>query len=133
MVKTFKEFCNDIEEIRISFKKPKNKKKSRKQLKHEKRLKGFRERKLAKNQFYFLKGLPVVKNNHFENYLAYCKSLYFKRLKAEILKLANHKCKLCGKKANTAHHTKYRSYWVKTELQDCIAICNPCHKQVHNL
>lgn len=81
--------------------------------------------------YYFLEGLPSIPNESFKNYLDYCRSDYFKRLKAEVLRLANGKCKKCKKKANTAHHLKYRPYWSDTKLKDCIAICHKCHNKIH--
>lgn len=96
-----------------------------------KRRKLARKEKERKNPYAFLKGLPLIPNSEFENYLAYCKSKYFKRLKAEILKRADYKCKVCNGKANTAHHKKYRNKWTETKLKDCISICNPCHAKIH--
>lgn len=90
-------------------------------------------KKQRKNPFPFLKNLRIVDNDHFKDYLDYCKSPYFKRLKKEVLKRYNGFCQYCGNKANTAHHLHYRSKWTATELEDCIAVCNKCHSEIHDV
>jgi len=76
--------------------------------------------------------LPSVPNSHFTNYKEYCKSEYFIGLKKAVLKKADYICAKCGSKANTAHHKKYRNRWSESEINDCIAVCNKCHREIHN-
>jgi hypothetical protein len=84
-----------------------------------------------KKPYYFLKGLKRIPNKKFKNYLGYCRSKYFKRLKAEVLKLADYECVKCEGKATTAHHLRYRNQWTDSRLIDCIAVCQECHDKEH--
>jgi len=70
-------------------------------------------------------------NTYFANYLHYCRSKWFRRIKQQVLKRDNYKCRKCGNNADTAHHLKYRNKWADTKIQDCISICNPCHARIH--
>lgn len=86
---------------------------------------------VIEKKYKFLKGLNRIENNAFENYLDYCKSDYFKRLKLEVLKRAKHKCSNCKGQAHTAHHVRYRAKWTDSKPTDCIPICNTCHNKIH--
>jgi ribosomal protein S27AE len=91
-----------------------------------------KEKKLYRETFYgWLGNLPFRDNRAFKDYRDYCRSDYFKRLKAEVLRRDGYKCRKCGQKALTAHHEKYRWQWTRSRTEDCIAICDPCHKNIH--
>lgn len=83
------------------------------------------------SEYYFLRGLPIVSNSHFGTYPNYCRSDYFKRLRAEVLRLADGKCYRCKKTAQTAHHIRYNRLWAETKLSDCRAVCHKCHTKIH--
>jgi hypothetical protein len=83
--------------------------------------------------YVFLRGLTRIPNDRFKNYPDYCRSLYFIRLKAQVLRNANNKCSKCGHKAQTAHHEIYRSWWTNSLPQDCQAVCHKCHQLIHKL
>jgi hypothetical protein len=91
-----------------------------------------KEKVLYRESFYsWLGNLPFRENEIFKDYSAYCRSEYFRRLKAEVLLRDRGKCRVCGQKAHTAHHEKYRWQWTRSRVEDCIAVCNPCHQNIH--
>ena len=75
--------------------------------------------------------LRSVPNSFFKSYKDYCKSIYFKSLKEEVLNKYKNTCTVCKKDANTAHHKKYRERWSDSQVKDCIAVCNKCHYKIH--
>jgi len=68
------------------------------------------------------------------NYYAELKSPEWKKRRAEILEIDNHKCIYCGSKTKLViHHTKYiegRKAWEYPD-QYLITLCDLCHKSIH--
>jgi len=89
------------------------------------------KKKTAKQVKGLPHNFPIIPNNSFEDYSDYCKSKYFIALKSAVLNKYGGLCQKCNKKANTAHHLKYRNQWTDSRVQDCIAVCNPCHEKIH--
>lgn len=92
-----------------------------------KRGKKKKQSKLSKPESLLLKRRLQI----WPNYQEYCKSKAFSLWKKAVLIRDKYKCQLCGGRANTAHHKKYRK-WGTEELSDGFAICNTCHtERVH--
>lgn len=61
-----------------------------------------------------------------KNYKHYCNSQAFRIWKVAVLRRDKYKCRLCGEKAVTAHHIRYRK-WGTERLEDGLAVCMDCH------
>jgi len=67
------------------------------------------------------------------DYQAYLKSEHWKRRKERSLKLAGHKCQLCGKRYCElhVHHLNYDRLGCETDT-DLAALCKTCHWFFHS-
>lgn len=52
---------------------------------------------------------------------------------AAVLKRDKHKCQICGRKAEVAHHILYKANYPKLSLNlnNGIALCQGCHYELH--
>ena len=50
-----------------------------------------------------------------------------------VLSRADQQCEIkgCDRKAEEAHHEEYPSKWGHETLNDLIAVCGPCHDELH--
>jgi 5-methylcytosine-specific restriction endonuclease McrA len=63
----------------------------------------------------------------------YLKSERWIKLRLKILFRDGWKCVDCKKDATEVHHLTYDSLYSDSEEEDCISLCNQCHKKRHNI
>jgi 5-methylcytosine-specific restriction endonuclease McrA len=71
-----------------------------------------------------------------ENYAGYLRSPKWRRVRANVLRKANHICEECGGRATHVHHRRYSNWHgtgeVKRERHDDLqALCTKCHMRKH--
>jgi len=67
-----------------------------------------------------------------EEYVEYLKSVDWKERRKELMEEANYECSECGAKATQLHHLNYNNLGFEELDVDVVALCNSCHKEIHN-
>lgn len=80
------------------------------------------------------------KNEEYLKYKNYIRSKAFKEVKRAVEERDGHKCMTCGRtRADgaklTCHHRTYEHLFEGGELEvnDCITLCQYCHKGIHSI
>jgi hypothetical protein len=61
----------------------------------------------------------------------YLQTPQWQRLRVAVLERAHHWCEGCGqRRATIAHHLHYQR-WQREMLFDLVAVCDECHRQIH--
>lgn len=68
-------------------------------------------------------------------YSEYLKSPHWDNLRREVLARANYRCEECGDRnvPLQAHHKFYRQRWEDSIPTDMLAVCVPCHREMHKM
>ena len=66
------------------------------------------------------------------DYIDYLQSDDWKERRKELMEEANGECSECGDKATELHHLNYNKLGYEELDEDVVALCNECHKEMHN-
>lgn len=73
------------------------------------------------------------KPSEYKSYREYLQSKRWGVIRSVVLKRANFICELCTTdKAIQVHHITYKRIF-KENFSDLVAICNDCHKRIHDI
>lgn len=65
---------------------------------------------------------------HSQDYLAYCKSEHWVKLKRQCFEVHGDRCLWCGGIATTMHHRRYTRLKSPDEIHDVAPVCGVCHE-----
>lgn len=58
-------------------------------------------------------------------------SYYWQAVREAVLIRDNHRCKVCGAPAEEIHHILFRCHGGTDHPRNLIAVCRPCHQDLH--
>ena len=64
-------------------------------------------------------------------YRDYLFSAAWKKIRAEILKRDEHRCRGCGEKATQVHHMRYPNKLGQERHEWLFSVCKSCHEEIH--
>jgi len=67
----------------------------------------------------------------YRSYREYLNRPEFKIVRFKVMKRANWRCEICGKRATEVHHLKYPRWGAFDVPENLIAICHECHCKIH--
>ncbi len=77
------------------------------------------------------KGRPLYRDERFDNpYHRYLDTRHWKRFRASVMILAEHRCGDCNGQATDIHHLSYANLGRETHF-DVIPLCADCHMKRH--
>lgn len=69
----------------------------------------------------------------YPNYKAYLNSKEWHKIRDKVMRRAKGICEVCGDMgASEVHHKTYKRIY-QEKLKDLLAVCKPCHLEVHGL
>ena len=76
---------------------------------------------------------PPYPDEPYPSYGAYLLSDQWVFLRQQAMRLAHGICQRClYNRARNAHHSEYPHDWRNDRVGNLIAVCNPCHKALHD-
>jgi len=66
-----------------------------------------------------------------DNYYEYLESNEWKERRREVLERDGYSCNCCKTYATQVHHESYNNVMEPEEVDDCISVCEECHKLIH--
>jgi len=94
-----------------------------------KRVVRFEDGDVALNECYE----TACKKPKWANYSDYLASAEWHKIRDAVMKRDDSGCRLCGEGASEVHHHKYPKNWDNDDKENCIAVCDECHRRAHGL